>query len=151
MSTYKGALCYPSIDQFQSFVIRRSDRLIWVHLCVRNNRGGLAIAETTPLEITASLLPASEMKQQLDDDGKVSVQVNFAVDKADILPDSKPQIEQIVALLKQDPALQLSVDGHTDNTGDRSEERSVGKECVSTWRTRWAPDHYKKKTKNSKP
>src|SRR3546814_16016530 len=58
------------------------------------------------------------MKQQLDDDGKVSVQVNFAVDKADILPDSKPQIEQIVALLKQDPALQLSVDGHTDNTGD---------------------------------
>src|SRR3546814_7451865 len=87
----KGALYYPSIDQFQSFVIRRSDRLIWVHLCVRNNRGGLAIAETTPLEITASLLPASEMKQQLDDDGKVSVQVNFAVDKADILPDSKPQ------------------------------------------------------------
>src|SRR3546814_20402855 len=72
MSTYKGALCYPSIDQFQSFVIRRSDRLIWVHLCVRNNRGGLAIAETTPLEITASLLPASEMKQQLDDDGTVT-------------------------------------------------------------------------------
>src|SRR3546814_12334695 len=61
MSTYKGALWYPSIDQFQSFVIRRSDRLIWVHLCVSNNRGGLAIAATTPLEITASLLPASEI------------------------------------------------------------------------------------------
>lgn len=127
MSTYKGALCYPSIDQFQSFVIRRSDRLIWVHLCVRNNRGGLAIAETTPLEITASLLPASEMKQQLDDDGKVSVQVNFAVDKAEILPGSEPQIAQIVALLKQDPALELSVNGHTDNTGDADHNLALSK------------------------
>src|SRR3546814_18223320 len=28
---------------------------------------------------------------------------------------------------------------------DRSEERRVGKECVSTCRSRWSPDHYKKK------
>src|SRR3546814_7917889 len=30
----------------------------------------------------------------------------------------------------------------------RSEERRVGKECVSTCRSRWSPSHYKKKTKN---
>src|SRR3546814_11433123 len=29
----------------------------------------------------------------------------------------------------------------------RSEERRVGKECVSTCRSRWAPDHEKKKTR----
>src|SRR3546814_5589560 len=28
----------------------------------------------------------------------------------------------------------------------RSEERRVGKECVSTWRSRWSPYHLKKKT-----
>src|SRR3546814_13187545 len=28
--------------------------------------------------------------------------------------------------------------------GDRSEERRVGKECVSTCRSRWSPYHYKK-------
>src|SRR3546814_13430420 len=28
---------------------------------------------------------------------------------------------------------------------DRSEERRVGKECVSTCRPRWSPYHYKKK------
>src|SRR3546814_19755499 len=27
----------------------------------------------------------------------------------------------------------------------RSEERRLGKECVSTFRSRWSPDHYKKK------
>src|SRR3546814_11160249 len=30
-----------------------------------------------------------------------------------------------------------------------SEKRSVGKECVSTFRFRWIPDHYKKKQKPS--
>src|SRR3546814_13544918 len=33
----------------------------------------------------------------------------------------------------------------------RSEERRVGKECVSTCRCRWSPEHEKKKTKKTKP
>src|SRR3546814_19587393 len=32
----------------------------------------------------------------------------------------------------------------------RSEERRVGKECVSTCRSRWSPYHSKKKTKHTK-
>src|SRR3546814_7168766 len=32
------------------------------------------------------------------------------------------------------------------HTLERSEERRVGKECVSTCRSRWSPYHYKKKT-----
>src|SRR3546814_16631871 len=32
----------------------------------------------------------------------------------------------------------------------RSEERRVGKECVSTCRSRWSPYHYKKKRKHEK-
>src|SRR3546814_18144575 len=31
----------------------------------------------------------------------------------------------------------------------RSEERRVGKECVSTCRSRWSPYHYKKKSTNT--
>src|SRR3546814_13693457 len=32
---------------------------------------------------------------------------------------------------------------------DRSEERRVGKECVSTCRSRWSPYHYNKKTESA--
>src|SRR3546814_19892651 len=38
---------------------------------------------------------------------------------------------------RQDPQIVLAV--------IRSEERRVGKECVSTCRSRWSPYHYKKK------
>src|SRR3546814_17054251 len=33
-----------------------------------------------------------------------------------------------------------------DGRNNRSEERRVGKECVSTCRSRWSPYHYKKTT-----
>src|SRR3546814_15880846 len=122
--------------------------------------GNWIIMETAPFEPTAKLINASAMKQSLDATGKVALQVNFATDSTVIEASSKPQVDQVVQLLQDDPSLRLSIDGHTDNTGDgqhnqvlsegraesvRSEERRVGKECVSTGRYRWAPDHKKKK------
>src|SRR3546814_13956464 len=39
----------------------------------------------------------------------------------------------------------LHVEDFIASEGGRSEERRVGKECVSTCRSRWSPYHYKKK------
>ncbi|MBB4128285.1 outer membrane protein OmpA-like peptidoglycan-associated protein [Xanthomonas translucens] len=109
----------------QVFVVHRADRDIWIHLCSYQFGGGLLIAETKPLEITASVLPASELKAQIDKTGKVALHVNFATDKTDILPDSQPQIEQVVQLLKQDASLKLAVNGYTDNTGDPAHNKTL--------------------------
>src|SRR3546814_18486453 len=38
-----------------------------------------------------------------------------------------------------------AVSDQRNNHGQRSEERRVGKECVSTCRSRWSPYHYTKK------
>src|SRR3546814_18448083 len=43
-------------------------------------------------------------------------------------------------------ALHFLVGGCKAQTGQRSYERRVGKECVSTCRFRWWPFHYKKQT-----
>src|SRR3546814_13725188 len=39
----------------------------------------------------------------------------------------------------------------SDRRASRSEERRVGKECVSTCRSRWSPYHEKKNNKNKQP
>jgi OOP family OmpA-OmpF porin len=77
--------------------------------------------------VTAALLPASELQQQLQARGKVDIQVNFATGKADILPGSQPQIAQVLVLLQNDPALNLQVNGHTDNTGDETQNQLLSK------------------------
>lgn len=100
------------------YVIRQADRNIWVHLSKSGDGSGLMVAETKPVEITAKALPADALKKSLDADGKVAIQVQFDTDKANILPASRPQLEQVVALLNDNPDLRLSVNGHTDNTGD---------------------------------
>lgn len=112
-------------EPVQVFVVHRADRDIWIHLCSYQFGGGLLIAETKPLQVTAGLLPASELKAQIDRAGKVALQVHFATDKTDILPDSQPQIEQVVQLLQQDASLKLAVNGHTDDTGDAAHNRAL--------------------------
>src|SRR3546814_14794810 len=44
-----------------------------------------------------------------------------------------------------DVIVRMGFPGYFLIVADRSEERRVGKECVSTCRSRWSPDHEKKK------
>ena len=108
-----------------TYVIRRADRTIWVHFDGGSSTAGLTVAETAPLQVTAGLLPAEELRRGLEADGRVAIQVNFAVDRSEILPDSRPQIDAVLALLRDQPALRLAVEGHTDSTGSAERNRTL--------------------------
>ena len=107
-----------------TYLVRRADGNIWIHLAV-SGTGSYVVAKEKGFEPTATLLPAAELKQQLDANGKVELQVNFATDSTEILPDSLPQIEQVTQLLKDDAALKLSVNGHTDNSGNAAHNQQL--------------------------
>ena len=63
-------------------------------------------------EVTANL-----MWETLQKDGFISLQINFDTNKATIKPESMPLIKQIVDLMKSQPKLKVSIEGHTDNQG----------------------------------
>lgn len=102
----------------ETFLIRQADKNIWLQLTQSGSGAGLLVAETKALQITAKALTSDQLLLSLDKENKVNVQVNFSSDKADILPESKPQIDQIIQLLKNHPQLKLGVYGHTDHSGD---------------------------------
>ena len=61
---------------------------------------------------------ASELATAIAKSGKVALYgIYFDFDRADLKPESKPQLEEIRALLAADAALKLMVVGHTDNVG----------------------------------
>ena len=66
-------------------------------------------------EITANL-----MWEKLQKDGFISLQINFDTNKATIKPESMPLVKQIVDLMKSQPKLKVSIEGHTDNQGTAS-------------------------------
>ena len=65
---------------------------------------------------------------QIAADGRVAVPVEFALDKADILDASRPQIDAMAQMLKDEAGLRLSVEGHTDNTGAPARNRPLSEE-----------------------
>src|SRR3546814_15926889 len=50
-------------------------------------------------------------------------------------------LSRVVPLPLPRPLFQIALGAVIGLAADRSEERRVGKECVSTGRSRWSPDH----------
>ena len=71
---------------------------------------------------------AASMARSLESAGSVAIyDILFDVDKAVIKPASKPILDEIARLLKTDPALELEVSGHTDNTGTPQHNLALSK------------------------
>ena len=90
---------------------------IWLHIYTQENEIQLNVIEEKLFEASIKAPVASALKAALDKDGRVALYVNFDFAKAVLQPDAAPVIGQVVKLLQDNPALKLSVEGHTDNVG----------------------------------
>jgi outer membrane protein OmpA-like peptidoglycan-associated protein len=73
--------------------------------------------EEKPFQLSIQPPNADAMKERLDKEGHVALYVNFDFAKATLKPDAAPTISQVVELLKRNPGLRISIDGHTDAIG----------------------------------
>jgi outer membrane protein OmpA-like peptidoglycan-associated protein len=70
-------------------------------------------------ELQTDLINIESVMQDIKSKGKAAIYgIHFDVDSAKIKEDSKPTIEKIAELLKENPDLKLNLVGHTDSTGD---------------------------------
>ena len=103
------------------YMVRTPTSQIWVEVYQtgddKPDNYWLTILETKPLDVSAKLIPAAALKQALDSAGHVALYVNFATDQTAVLPTSQPMLAEVVKLLQADPALKLTIEGHTDNAG----------------------------------
>lgn len=73
-------------------------------------------------------ITANTMLDALNKDGFIALYINFDTNKATIKPDSKPMIDQIVKLLKDNPGLKVGIEGHTDSTGTAARNKALSQE-----------------------
>lgn len=67
-----------------------------------------------------------QMAKDLEQFGRVRVYgINFDIDSATIKDESKPLLDRIVALLKADPGLSLTIEGHTDASGSATRNATL--------------------------
>jgi OOP family OmpA-OmpF porin len=125
-------------DQMGVYMLRTPGKEIWFEayvssLTYHKGKYFLTVMETKALDTRASLLSAEQMKKELDAQGHVALYVNFDFDKTAIKPDSQPTIDEVVKLLKNNPSLSLTVEGHTDNVARRITTSDYPKAAPSRW------------------
>jgi outer membrane protein OmpA-like peptidoglycan-associated protein len=105
------------------FVTVYKDGVLPDRLQGKVQKGQSAVAQlvvVTPqqMEKKMTFVNADEMKQALDDAGKVALYgLYFDTDKDAVKAESQPTLDEIAKLLKSEPSLRLHVVGHTDNQG----------------------------------
>jgi OOP family OmpA-OmpF porin len=76
------------------------------------------LIEGKPMDTGLVTVAASALDQNLINTGKAVIYgITFDFDKADIKPESKPQLDQIAKLMSDHADLKLAITGHTDNQG----------------------------------
>lgn len=120
---YRAGLGHFYSRPVKTYVVRRADGDIWVHFTSHERGASWIIARSAEYDPTIRLLSGVELKRLIDADGRAIIHVNFGSGDAVVHEASMPQLEQVALLLKRNPDLSLSVNGHTDSQG--SAERNL--------------------------
>lgn len=73
-------------------------------------------------------ITAGKFAEEINKQGYVTLNVNFDNNKAIIKDGDKPTLNEVVTLLKNDSGLKLSVDGHTDNVGNATANKTLSQQ-----------------------
>jgi outer membrane protein OmpA-like peptidoglycan-associated protein len=120
----------PGHEGTHVFLVDKDGRKVWVVLVNDYDSGyKLTFIESKPL---VQVVTAGQLADAIRKQGFATLHVNFDNNKATLRPDAKPALGEVVALLKADPGLKLSVDGHTDNVGQAAANRQLSQDRAAS-------------------
>jgi len=73
--------------------------------------------ESLKQSVLTGKVQADQLAQEIRDTGFATIHINFDTSKSDLKDDGVAAVKEIAALLKADPTLKISIEGHTDNVG----------------------------------
>ncbi len=104
-------------------------RTVWVHLTSDSGVTGgnwssykLVVLQE---DAAAQVVTARKMLDELDKAGFIALYINFDTGKWDIRPESAGVVKEITALMQQQAALKISIEGHTDNVGTPAANKTL--------------------------
>jgi OOP family OmpA-OmpF porin len=77
------------------------------------------------MEAMKQEVTANEMLDALNKNGFIALNILFETGKSAIQDESLPIVDQIFELLKSDPSIKISIEGHTDNIGDAATNKKL--------------------------
>ncbi len=113
-----------------TYLIRQGGKEWWIQVSTGAIplHGEVVVLERQAMASKLGFIDAGAMKEALDADGRIALYIGFDTDKATLRADALPVIEEIDKLLRANPDLKLSIEGHTDATGTAERNRELSRQ-----------------------
>lgn len=114
-------------DETDFYLIRQQGREWWITVGTGSFplHGYVVVLEKGGMAKSFSFMDAGALKAELDAKGRVPVYIEFDTDRATLRPDARPAVDEIVKLMQTNAALKLSIEGHTDETGNAARNQPL--------------------------
>lgn len=125
---------------YDTYLIRTPQTRVWIVLMVNWRMTQVLAIEEKAMVQTVGYISAAVMQSELAAKGRVALYINFDTDQATIRDDGKRAVDEIAALMKNDPALKLTIEGHTDSSGDPKHNKDLSQRRADAVLTSLAAD-----------
>ncbi len=109
-----GEVLYDDNNHITTMRIVKDGKEVWAKVDSIQGRYTLIIVEKQAMKQS---ITAKAIFDELSQKGFMVIDVHFDTAEATIKPESYPLLDQVVDMLKKNPELKVSVEGHTDNVG----------------------------------
>ncbi len=96
----------------------------WVMLDLGSDNYRYTLTVIEPLAMKQGIT-ASKLADEIRSGGFATLHIQFDTAKAELKADGQAAVREIALLLRQDPALKLSIEGHTDNVGAAADNKKL--------------------------
>ncbi len=124
ITKYNGKRIYMG-SQDATLFCRNGNKDVWILLDAAASTAETYTLTVVEVEAMKQDIAASDMLNALNKDGHIALYINFETGKADIKAESRKIIEQITEMMKANPALKVSIEGHTDNVGTPASNKTL--------------------------
>lgn len=124
ITKYNGKRIYMG-SQDATLFCRNGNKDVWILLDAAASTAETYTLTVVEVEAMKQDIAASDMLNALNKDGHIALYINFETGKADIKAESQKIIEQITEMMKANPALKVSIEGHTDNVGTPASNKTL--------------------------
>lgn len=115
------------------WVLRTKDKgNVYIQYLSNNAGASLNVLQETDFKQTITKVTADEIAEDLTKNGKSILYINFDVDQAKITQEGDEIVTEIANALKKDNTMKISIEGHTDNSGDAKHNKKLSNDRANT-------------------
>jgi outer membrane protein OmpA-like peptidoglycan-associated protein len=100
-------------------ILDSGGQTIWISVHSQESRIDIGVIEEKSYQLGARPPSVESLKTALAKEGRATLYVDFDFNKATLKPEARPVLAPVVKLLQADPALHLTIEGHTDDIGQQ--------------------------------